>query len=426
MSNEVFKFTPEARKKIILMGIIGLVLIIIGIIIQVLSGGHAVETGAGHGVGEHHWSHRLYADLWINNVYFIGLALIGIFFFAIQYAAQAGWSAPLLRIPLSFGNWLPYGFVLLVVIFILSNFTGHWHLFHWLDQSLYVETLPDGSANPHYDAIIAGKKPYLNIGFYSIRTVLFFIVWIGLFSVMKKEHFAEDLDGKVTHWKRLITMSAVFIVFFAVSSAMASWDWVMSIDTHWYSTMFGWYIFATWFVSGLAGITLFITLLRENGYLPMVNENHLHDLGKYVFAFSIFWTYIWFSQYLLIYYANIPEESVYFVERLKSDLYAPVFYLNIFLNFFFPFLVLMTRDAKRHGVFLKIVCYVVLFGHWLDLYLMVTPGTLQENGGFGLLEIGTILVYSAGFLFVVLNGLTKSALVPKNHPMLQESLHHHI
>ena len=316
--------------------------------------------------------------------------------------------------------------MILVIVFILANFTGHWHFFHWLDQSLYELTLPDGSVNPDYDPIIAGKKPFLNIGFYTFRTVAFFIVWIGFFILMKKEHLAEDIDGKISHWKRLITMSAVYIIFFAVSSAVASWDWVMSIDTHWYSTMFGWYVFASWFVSGLAGITLIVTLLRENGYLPMINENHLHDLGKYVFAFSIFWTYIWFSQFLLIYYANIPEESVYFIERLSSDLYAPVFYLNIILNFFFPFLVLMTRDSKRHGVFLKIVCTVVLFGHWLDFYLMVTPGTLQENGGFGFLEIGTIMIYLAAFLFVVLNGLTKSALVPKNHPMMQESLHHHI
>jgi len=428
MSKEVFEFTPKAKKQIMILGVTGLVLIVIGIIALMFGVGHGdhVETGSAIEGHAFHWSQRLYADLWINNVYYIGLALVGILFFAIQYAAQAGWSAPLLRIPLSFGNWLPYAFGLLVIVFVLANYTGHWHMFHWLDQAVYIETLPDGSMNPEYDSIIAGKKPFLNIGFYSFRTFSFFIIWIGFFLYMKKEHLSEDIDGGTGHWKKLITFSALFIIFFAISSAIASWDWVMSIDTHWYSTMFGWYVFASWFVAGLAGITLMVTLLRENGYLPMINESHLHDLGKYVFAFSIFWTYIWFSQYMLIYYANIPEESVYFVERLSSDLYAPVFYLNIFLNFFFPFLVLMTRDSKRHGVFLKIVCTVVLFGHWLDFYLMVTPGTLQENGGFGFLEIGTIMLYLAAFLFVVLSGLTKSVLVPKKHPMMQESLHHHI
>jgi hypothetical protein len=320
---------------------------------------------------------------------------------------------------------LPYALGIILVVFSFANFSSNWHLFHWLDHSLYDETLADGSQNPNYDPIIADKEGYLNLPFYFIRLIGIFLVWISFFFIMRKINFREDIDGGVVHYKRLIRLSAIFIIFFALSSAVGAWDWIMSIDTHWFSTMFGWYVFASWFVAGLSAITLVVILLKENGYLPMITANHIHDLGKYVFAFSIFWTYIWFSQYLLIYYANIPEESIYFLERLKSDFYTPVFFLNIMLNFFFPFLVLMTRDAKRHGVFLKIVCSVVLFGHWLDFYLMVTPGTLQENGGFGFMEIGTILVFMAAFLFVVLKGLTKSALVPKNHPMLQESMHHH-
>jgi hypothetical protein len=427
MSKEVFVFTSSTKKKILILGLVGIVLAAIGIAILAF-GGHGYAVEAGHEASDHsfHWTHRLFADLWINNVYFIGLAIIGLFFFAVQYAAQAGWSSALIRIPLSFASWLPYAFVLTAIVFYLANFSSHWHMFHWLDQSLYNRNLADGSVNPNYDHIIAGKEAYLNLPFYLIRMVGIFLVWIVFYFIMRKLNFAEDITGGINNYRKLIRLSAIFIIFFALSSAVGSWDWIMSIDTHWFSTMFGWYVFASWFVAGVAGITLIVLLLKESGYLPMITENHLHDLGKYVFAFSIFWTYIWFSQYLLIYYANIPEESIYFIERLKSDFYTPVFFLNIIINFFFPFLVLMTRDAKRHGVFLKIVCVVVLFGHWLDFYLMVTPGTLQENGGFGFLEIGTILVYLAAFLYVVLNSLTKSALVPKNHPMLQESMHHHI
>jgi hypothetical protein len=427
MSKEVFVFTSSTKKKILILGLVGIVLAAIGIAILAFGGqGHGGD--AGHETSGHafHWTHRLFADLWINNVYFIGLAIIGVFFFAVQYAAQAGWSSALIRIPLSFGSWLPFAFVLTLIVFYLANFSSHWHMFHWLDQSLYNEKMADGSLNPNYDYIIAGKEAYLNLPFYLFRMAGIFLIWIVFFFVMRKINFTEDTVGGVNHYRKLIRLSAIFIIFFALSSAVGSWDWIMSIDTHWFSTMFGWYVFASWFVAGVAAITLVVLLLKENGYLPMISDNHLHDLGKYVFAFSIFWTYIWFSQYLLIYYANIPEESIYFIERLKSDFYTPVFFLNIIINFFFPFLVLMTRDAKRHGVFLKIVCVVVLFGHWLDFYLMVTPGTLQENGGFGFLEIGTILVYMAAFLYVVLNSLTKSALVPKNHPMLQESMHHHI
>ena len=199
----------------------------------------------------------------------------------------------------------------------------------------------------------------------------------------------------------------------------------MSIDSHWFSTMFGWYNFASWWVSGLALTTFLVVTLKDWGYLKIVNKNHLHDLGKFVFAFSIFWTYVWFSQFLLIYYANIPEETIYFMDRWKGT-YSGVFYLNLILNFFFPFLVLMTRDSKRHSRILKIVCPVVVFGHWMDFYLMITPGVMKFDGGFGLLEIGLILVFLAAFLYVAFWRMSKAPLYAKNHPMLEESLHHHV
>jgi len=157
-----------------------------------------------------------------------------------------------------------------------------------------------------------------------------------------------------------------------------------------------------------------------------VNANHIHDIGKFMFAFSIFWTYVWFSQFLLIYYANIPEETIYFVERWLNDDYSSLFFLNLLLNFFLPFLVLMTRDAKRHSRFIKVIAPIIILGHWLDFYLMVTPGTLKENGGFGFLELGIMFIYAGSFAFVILRQLSKMPLYGKNHPMLQESLHHHI
>ena len=277
-----------------------------------------------------------------------------------------------------------------------------------------------------FDSIIAGKDWYLNTPFYIARMVVFFVVWIALFMVMKKRMLAEDLDTDTNQWYKLRGLSAIFLVFFAYSSSMAAWDWIMSIDPHWFSTMFGWYVFASWWVSGLALIAFIAVLLKENGYLKIVNENHLHDLGKFIWGFSIFWTYIWFSQFLLIYYANIPEETIYFIERLHSYTYVGYFFINLILNFFLPFLLLMTRQAKRHSRILKVVCPIIIFGHWIDFFLMVTPGTMKDNGGFGLLEIGTILIFGSAFLFVVLSNLAKHPLIAKNHPMLEESLHHHI
>ena len=420
MSEDKFVFTADSQKKLFISKIAGVALVVVGILIVAFGDhGHEAAEGAGH---HFHWLHRVWVNLWINNVYFVGIALCGVLFLALQYASQAGWSAYIKRIPEAFGSWLYVAAGLTIVFFGLANFAGpnHYHMFHWLDSSLYVE----GGEN--YDAIIAGKKGYLNLTFFLFRMAAYFVLWIMMFRFIRNESIKEDVEGGDSHWRKMRVYSTIFIIIFALTSSTAAWDWVLSIDTHWFSTMFGWYVFSSWFVAGLSAITLLIIWLRERGYLMQLNSSHLHDLGKYIFAFSIFWAYIWFSQFLLIYYANIPEETVYFVERLQSGQYAWVFFINILINFIFPFLVLMTRDSKRHTIFLKIVCPVLLVGHWFDFYLMVTPGSLGQNGAFGFIEIGMAAIFAAGFIYVVLRALTRAPLVAQNHPMMEESLHHHI
>ena len=416
---ENFIFSTSIKKNLVYLFLTGLILSVIGAYFIINSGhGHGEELHsiANESHSSFKWYHRVFSNLWINNIFFVGISVSAVFFVAIQYIAQAGWSAGFIRVPMSFGSWLPYGFALMLITFALGNHD----IFHWTHDYLY------DISDSRYDKIIDGKKAYLNLPFFLSRMILFFVVWYILYKKIIKESILEDIHGGEKYWRKIYTLSIIFVVFYALSSSVAAWDWILSIDTHWFSTMFGWYVFASWWVSALAFIAYIVTILKENGYLKDLNFSVIHDLGKFVFAFSVFWTYIWFSQYMLIYYANIPEETIYFVERLRSDNYVAFFYANLFLNFFFPFLFLMTRASKRHTRFLKIACPVVLFGHFIDFYLMITPGIVKENNGFGLLEIGILLVYLSMFLFVILKSLSSRNLNAKNHPMLGESVHHDI
>jgi len=465
VADEQFEFKSETRNKIFYLLGFGLLLFIIGLVMAISQGEapaheyeatveteklvasadqeqhatdaaaeeHKAEAGEGHGA-EHHaeanatpfWLLKLKTSLWMNNMFFIGLGIIGLFFVAVQYAAQAGWSAGVLRIPLAMARWIPIAGLLTIGLFLWFYVTHD--IFHWVHADLYQE-------GPEYDRIIAKKAPFFFFPlaggtfpvFYIFRMVLFFGLWYYFFLNIKKRMLAEDLDANnPQYWYKNRITATWFLIFFAVSSSVCAWDWIMSIDTHWFSTMFGWYVFASWHITGLATITLIVAYLKDAGYLKVVNANHLHDLGKFCFAFSIFWTYIWFGQFLLIYYANIPEESVYFIERMKTSPYSWIFYANLILNFVLPFLLFMTRDAKRQISTLKVVTPIIIVGHWFDFYNMVTPGVMQERGNLGLLEIGLGLIFFAVYLLVVLGGLAKVPLVGKNHPMLEESLHHHI
>jgi hypothetical protein len=452
VTEENYIFRSGAKAKIFMLLGLGVLLLAIGLAIAIAGEGNdgehhgalktsqelvasvdqhdAHEAAASEG-GEHHaegpkWLKRLKTTLWMNNSYFIGFGIIGLFFVAIQYAASAGWSAGVKRVAMAFGYWIPVvGIITFILFWIVKG-----DVFHWTHAGLFDET-----NLKEFDPLIDKKGPFFYWPldgtshlpvFFLLRMIIFFGVWYWFFTIIRRNMEGEDINGGTSYWSQTRVTSAWFLIFFAVSSSVAAWDWVMSIDTHWFSTMFGWYVFASWWVTGLAAITLVVAYLKDAGYLKVVNSNHLHDLGKFIFAFSIFWTYIWFSQYLLIWYANIPEETVYFIERLDNSPYSWIFYLNLILNFVLPFLLLMTRDAKRQISTLKLVCPIIIVGHWFDFYNMVTPGVMQQDGGIGFMEIGVALIYAAVLLFIVLTGLGRLPLFGKNDPMLQESLNHHI
>jgi len=336
----------------------------------------------------------------------------------LQLVTQSGWSAGLVRIPQAMASVLPIAAGLLLAIVALGLFSHNLY-HHWADPTL---TDPE---HANYDKIIYGKSIFLNDWFFLLRQVVFMGAYSIFAFILAKLSYKEDLVGGLGGYKRSFKLSAIFLVIFGFTTPIWSFDTIMSLEAHWFSTMFGWYNFAAMWVSGIAAIIVILILLKRAGYLAWVNENHLHDMGKLLFGFSIFWTYVWFAQFMLIWYSNIPEETVYFYKRWEPE-YKPWFWLNIVINFLAPLLLLVDRDVKRRQGMMLFVAILLLCGHWLDYYIMVMPGTVEAHRGFGFVEVGTAIGFAGLFTFLVLRQLAKHALAPKNHPFLEESLHHQI
>lgn len=356
---------------------------------------------------------RFWANYLLSNWYFFGLSMAGTIFIALQSVTNASWSVGFKRIPEAFGAYLPVAFIAFILIFF-----GLHDLYHWSHHGI-----ADPSSE-HFDEIIAKKVAYLNVPFFLIRLVLAFAAWILFTNALRKNSLREDTEGGYAFLKKNKTISSAFIVVYAVTWAMISWDLVMSIDTHWFSTIFWVLQFASAWVGGCSAIAIILVLLRKNGYLKFVNDSHVHDMGKLMFAFSIFWTYIWLSQFLLTYYANIPEEAVYYHERF--DNFKVLFFANLLLNFVAPFFLFMTRDAKRKETGILVVGVIILIGRYVDQYLAIMPGTVGHHASFGIPEIGMFIGSMGLFLLIVLNTLSKHSLVPVKHPYLKEFTYHHI
>ncbi len=358
---------------------------------------------------------RTWASLLQSNFFLLAIALCGLFFYTFQFAAEAGWAAGILRVPLAMAQFLPHACVALLLIFIF----GHHDLYHWTHAELYDKN------SPHFDEILYGKKAFLNIPFFVIRLILYGIIWAGSAVLLRKYALEEDRVGGTENYWKTSKLSHVFLVLFAITSSTGAWDILMSVDAHWFSTLFGWYIFSGLFVTGLTVMGILTIYLKRNGYFPKVNENHIHDIGKYMFAFSIFWTYLWFSQFMLIWYANLPEEVAYYALRQEPEL-RPIFILNFVINFTIPFLVLMSRDSKRKENTVLVAGALMIIGHWLDVWLIVMPGIMGTHAHIGIIEIGATCFFAGLFLYVFFNSMSKTAVVPENHPMIEESYHFYL
>ncbi len=390
---------------------------------------------------------RFWSNMLHNSVFFTGMAIMASFFIAAALLAYGGWYVAFKRVFEAVTAFLPYGLGLIAIIGI-GNYLHLHHLYHWTDAKAVAE-----------DPILLGKSGFLNSNMFMILTVVFGGAYVFLINKIKSLSVAEDsagfdstfsLNSKQRYW------AAILLPVIGFTSVILIWQWIMSIDAHWYSTMFAWYTLASWFVSVVCFIILTLLYLRSNGYYQNLNQHHIHDMGKLLFAFSVFWTYLWFSQFMLIWYANVGEETIYFKERY--DNYPVLFFANIAVNFVLPFIVLLRNDTKRKVGTLSFVAIVVFIFHWVDFFLMIKPGVLHtahealghaDHGaadashdhahaaehvssivsGFtfpGLLELGTMLGFLGFFCLIVFNALGKHALTPKNDPYLEESLHHHV
>jgi len=409
--NNQFTVPAKAKRYTMILMVIGAIALIYGIVQAFMGGGHE-EAGA-H--GHHNWQQtRLWAGLLINGFFFFGLGLCATFFLAVQYASHAGWSVVLKRVMEAISSFLPYGAVVLIIVFAVGSVGGH-HLYHWMDSEAVA-----------HDPLLLHKKPYLNIPFFWVRTLMYLGVWLLFARLFRKRSLLQDQLQSVSRkfHNKNAALAAGFLVFFGYTSVTASWDWLMSIDAHWFSTIYGWYIFSGFWCAGLVMITMITIYLKKLGYLKAVNENHLHDMGKWIFAVSFLWSYLFFCQFMLIWYSNIPEEVTYYIARIQD--YKVLFWGTFIINFVFPMLILMSKDSKRSMSYLVPIGVIVFIGHWLDTFLIVSPGTVKSHWHLGFYEIGLMLGFLGLFLNVVLRTLTKAPLSVKNHPYMEESLHHEI
>lgn len=436
----MYSFSPKLKSTSIILLVVGLVLFGIGFFLNkgistekieqmmeaVHASGHTAPTHSSEMVGpQDHAAHLEHATLQVHNqplaaihfvaVFFFGVSCCVLFFYSIQHAAHAGWPIIITRVMEAIASYIPYGGAILVILMIL-NITHNGHLFHWMDPEL---TNPD---SPHFDVILFEKKKFLNIPFYAVRTLIY-VIGASFFAwKLKAQSKKVDETKSKVEYQMLYRWAVGYIAFFGFASAAWAWDWLMSIDPHWYSTMYIWYSMVSCLSSGIAVIILLSVYLKKNGFLPQFNDNHLHDLGVFLFATSMLWTYTWFAQFMLYWYANVPEEVNYFFGRFQH--YSPTFLPMLIINFLLPLLVLVSSSIKRNYKVVTTMAVVVILGHILDYFNMVMPGTVGpywNTPEVFLLILGAVLFVAGLFMFTVLSALSKLKLIPTGNPFLHES-----
>jgi len=341
-----------------------------------------------------------------SYTFFLTLTLGALFFVIIQFLVRAGWSVTLRRIP----EHLMKNMGLMALLF-LPILLGLGELYHWTHADAVI-----------HDHLLQGKAPYLNIPFFLVRTALYFVVWLVLVHLFYKGSVAQDKSGDKAITLRLQAIATVGVLLYAVTQSFAFIDWLMSLTPHWFSTIWGIYLFAGSCVISIAIIILIALLLRRFGFMSdVITVEHYHDLGKLLYGFNIFWAYIAFSQFLLIWYANIPEETHWYLEHFSGN-WKTISTVIAIGHFFVPLLLFISRHAKRNLRFNATICIWFVFMHFLELYWIIMPNLYKDGVAFRLIDLTCFLAIAGLYFGFFFKRLSTTNLYPIQDPRLEESL----
>lgn len=347
----------------------------------------------------------------LGSVYFLSLALVGLFYVAIHFLVQAGWSVNVRRLHEAMAAFLPVSAVLTLILMIF----GVGYLYSWLNPEVVAQ-----------DSLLLHKKGYLNPTFFWVRVVVFYIGWLLFSRLIIGGSLKQDQTGDKNLVKSIVPKCVAFILFFALSYSFYAVDFLMSLEPHWFSTIFGVYTFAGTSQTFYAICILTAIFLIKRGYYGgMVNENHIHDMGKYLLGFTVFWAYIAFSQFMLIWYANLPEETIFFVHRMEGQ-WAVMSIVLIVLKFVIPFLALLPRWAKRDYNFLSIICILVVITQFLDLHWLIYPNFNDREVQLNIFDILIFGGFVGLFGLAFFRYLSKNSLIPMKDPYIEESAAHEV
>jgi hypothetical protein len=348
----------------------------------------------------------------VSYMFVLSLALGSMFFVLVQHLTRAGWSVVVRRVAENLMGALP----VLAILFIPIAIGYHTLFHHWVDK---VGLVP---GDPGYDAVLAGKSGYLNVPFLFIRAGLYFAIWIGIATWFRRTSIKQDETGDPQLTLKMARVAAPCMLLFALTITFAAVDWMMALDPHWFSTIFGVYYFSGSFLASMSLLALVLMWMRRKRVLDdAVGTEHYHDVGKLMFAFVVFWTYIAFSQYMLIWYANLPEETMWYQHHLAGS-WATIGDLLIVGHFLVPFAFLMSRHVKRARGTLGVAAVFLLFMHWVDMYWVIMPTHHHHGVHLSWLDFTTMIGLLGLFLGVFVMLTQRSSLLPVRDPRLRESL----